>query len=189
MIEYQIDMNHGENDEKPHHQVVPVAHCKVSTHQGDNPGKQLWKPALAHGCIQAETGNCLKEKDQEGEEVGKTGQGIMSDGFERLLVVDVMMIDHPPGYLHLFRPEPDSLEPGKKIISFHQVGVSDLVQIWSLLGYKTELLLLVTRPEKIVWSMELSPPLRCAANRAIKLVTELCQNDFVSLERSQAPCI
>jgi hydrogenase maturation protease len=111
------------------------------------------------------------------------------DGFERLLVVDVMMTEHPPGYLSLFKPGADSMEPGKKIVSFHQVGVADLVQMWDFLGYKTELYFLVTRPEKIEWSTELSPTLRCAASKAVGLINDLCQNDFDSLERSQALCI
>ena len=89
------------------------------------------------------------------------------DGVERLLVVDVMIMDQPPGYLRLFKPG-SNIEPGKRIVSFHQMGVIELIQIWSLLGYEPELFFLVTQPGKMECSMELSPPLRCATSRAIE---------------------
>jgi hydrogenase maturation protease len=97
---------------------------------------------------------------------------------ERLLVVDVMMLDAAPGELRLLKPGPELQEPGKEIISFHQIGVLELVQMWGLLGYEPEMLFLVTRPEKIEWSTELSPPLQAAVERAIELIPVLCRESF-----------
>ena len=125
------------------------------------------------------------------KEAGVGGLNLLGDleGMERLVVIDVMMIDHTPGELYLYKPEKGFSEPGKKVVSFHQVGVTELVQIWGLLGHEPELLLLVTRPEKMDWNMELSQPLRAAADKAVKLIAELCQSDFTGLERSQLLCI
>ena len=125
------------------------------------------------------------------EEGGVGGFNLLGslEGIQRVIVVDVMMMDLDPGEVCLFKPEAGFGEPGKRIISFHQVGVTELVQIWSLLGYEPELFFLVTRPEKMEWSMELSPPLHSAADRAIKLITGLCRNNFARLERSQELCI
>ena len=124
------------------------------------------------------------------EEGGVGGFNLLGllEGVRRLVVVDVMMTDIPAGELLLFKPGLDFTEPGKRIISFHQVGVIELVQMWGLLGYKPELFFLVTRPEKMEWSMELSPPLCNAASKAIKLITELCWNNFTGFERRQELC-
>lgn len=101
------------------------------------------------------------------------------DGVKRLLVVDVMMIESPPGELRILKQEPE--EPGKRILSFHQVGVLELIKMSRLLGYEPEVLFLVTRPEKIEWSTELSPPLQSAADKASDLIQRLCM-DFLGKE-------
>ncbi len=101
------------------------------------------------------------------------------DGVKRLLVVDVMMQESPPGKLHVLTQKPE--EPGKRIVSLHQVGVLELIQMWRLLGHEPELTFLVTRPERMEWSTELSPPLQSAVDDAIELIQRLCA-DFT--ERS-----
>jgi hydrogenase maturation protease len=114
------------------------------------------------------------------EEGGVGGFNLLGslEGVERLLVVDVMMIDAPPGELRLFRAGPELKESGKSIISFHQVGILELLAMWRLLGKEPETVFLVTRPEQIDWGTELSPPLQIAAERAAKLIPNLCQEAF-----------
>ena len=65
------------------------------------------------------------------EEGGVGGFNLLGlqDGIDRLIVVDVMMIDKPLGEVLLFKPDATLVEPGKKIISFHQVGVLELAQM------------------------------------------------------------
>ena len=125
------------------------------------------------------------------EEGGVGGFNLLGylEGVKRLLVVDAMILDSPAGELLLWKPEPNFREPGKNIISFHQVGIIELVHMWGLLGYEPEILFLVTRPEKMELSMELSPCLRTAAEQAAKLIEKLCMNDFADLERSKDLCI
>ena len=124
------------------------------------------------------------------EEGGVGGFNLLGslDGIKRVIVVDVMMTDITPGDVLLFKPGPDFGEPGKRIISFHQVGVLELVQLWSLLGYETEVFFLVTRPEKLEWSTELSPAVQTAADKAVGLIKELSRDNFASLERSESLC-
>ena len=123
------------------------------------------------------------------EEGGVGGFNLLGslEGVDRLIVVDVMDIDIPPGGVRLFKPESCSSEGGTQIISFHQVGVLELLKMWRLLGHETEVYFLVTRPEKLEWGTELSPPVRQAAARAVSLVCELAADGFIALERS--PCI
>ncbi|MFC2005591.1 hydrogenase maturation protease [Chloroflexota bacterium] len=101
------------------------------------------------------------------------------DGVKRLLVVDVMIMDSPPGKLHLLRKKPG--EPGKQILSFHQVGVLEVLKMRELLGHKPEVILLVTRPEKMEWSLELSPQLQSTVDEASELIQRLCM-DFSGTE-------
>ena len=110
------------------------------------------------------------------------------NGVERLLVVDVMMVDAPPGELILMEPGPELNEPGKRILSFHEVGIMDLVKMWGLIGYEPKIHFLVTRPEKMEWGMELSPPLQNAVTRAVDMIKGFCDNNFKQLERSLEIC-
>jgi len=125
------------------------------------------------------------------EEGGVGGFNLLGylDGVERLVVIDAMMLDSSPGELLLWKPGPHFRESGKNIISFHQVGIIELVHMWGLLGYEPEILFLVTRPEKMEPSMELSPCLRTAAEQAAKLIEKLYVNNFADLERSKDLCI
>jgi len=125
------------------------------------------------------------------EEGGVGGFNLLGylDGVERLVVVDAMMLDSPPGELMLLKPGPNFRESGKNIVSFHQVGIIELIHTWGLLGYEPEILFLVTRPQKMEPSMELSPCLRSAAEQAAKLIGNLCVNNFADLERSKDLCI
>jgi hydrogenase maturation protease len=107
------------------------------------------------------------------------------EGVERLIVVDVMMLPSPPGELKLIKPGPELAEPGKIILSFHQVGVLELVKMWGLIGYEPETMFLVTRPQKIEWGTELSPPLQLAVGKATEMLQELCTN---FTKRSQRLC-
>ncbi|MFA5316175.1 MAG: hydrogenase maturation protease [Dehalococcoidales bacterium] len=113
------------------------------------------------------------------------------DGIRQLLVVDVMMMmDAPPGEIFFFRPGPELSEPGKTILSFHQVGVLDLIKMWGLLGFEPDTYFLVTCPEKMEWGMKLSPSLETAAERAVALIRELCVTGLdTGVGREKHPCI
>jgi hydrogenase maturation protease len=122
----------------------------------------------------------LKEVELPGqvrvEEGGVGGFNLLGllEGVKRLLIVDVMMLDSPPGELNLFESSRKLEEAGKHILSFHQVGVPELLRMWSLLGYEPETQFLVTRPERIEWSTELSPSLQIAADKAVEWIQHLC---------------
>jgi hydrogenase maturation protease len=121
------------------------------------------------------------------EEGGVGGFNLLGhlEGIERLIVVDVMMIDYPSGELRLLKPGAELREPGKTILSFHQVGVLELVQMWGLLGHEPEIEYLVTRPEKIEWGTSLSPSLQGAVAGAVKWLAELCLDNAPVSERSK----
>jgi hydrogenase maturation protease len=111
------------------------------------------------------------------------------EGVSHLIVIDVMVMDAPPGELRMYRQGPELAEPGKVMLSFHQVGILDLMQMWSLIGIEPETYFLVTRPLKMDVSMELSPPLQIAANRAAEIVKEMAYHGINEPERRTYPCI
>ena len=99
-----------------------------------------------------------------------------------------MMANIEPGELLFFKPGPGFCEPGKNIISFHQVVVLELVKMWELLGHELEVFFLITRPEKLAWGMELSTPVQSAANKAVHLLHRLIRDNFSTPERSISLC-
>ena len=130
----------------------------------------------------------LKDTELRGdvrvEEGGVGGFNLLGslEGVKRVIVVDIMNRDIPPGDVLFFKPGADFSEPGKRIVSFHQVGVLELVQMWGLLGYKAEVFFMVTRPQRLEWSTKLSPEVQLAATKAVKMAKELCQDNFARLQ-------
>lgn len=124
------------------------------------------------------------------EEGGVGGFNLLGslEGVTRLIVVDIMILDIPPGELLLFRPGENFSEPGKNVVSFHQFGVIELVKMWGLINCRPETFFLVTRPEKLEWGMELSPPVETAADKAVRMIKEMFLDDFTRLERSVSSC-
>jgi hydrogenase maturation protease len=124
------------------------------------------------------------------EEGGVGGFDLLGslEGVDRVIVIDIMAADLPPGEIRFFKPGPGFGEPGKRTISFHQVGVLELVQMWGLLGHQPEIYYLVTRPLTLDWRTELSPPVQGAAAKAVKLIEEMSADNFASLERSYGLC-
>jgi hydrogenase maturation protease len=120
---------------------------------------------------------------EEGGVGGFNLLGTLGD-IQRVIVVDVMMMDLPPGDICLFKPGPDFRGPEKNIVSFHQIGVLELVQMWGLIGKEPEVFYLVTCPERLEWSMELTPPVAIAVEKAVDLLDEICNDSFAALERS-----
>jgi hydrogenase maturation protease len=121
------------------------------------------------------------------EEGGVGGFDLLQhlEGVKRLIVVDVMILDSPPGELRILEPGPEVSEPGKVMLSFHQVGVLDLIQMWGLINPQPEIKFLVTRPQCMDWAAGLTPPLEQAVDRAVDIVRELCDNFNI---RSQGLC-
>lgn len=93
---------------------------------------------------------------------------------EKLLVIDVMMTDIQPGELRLIGSDRMPGEPGKQIISFHQIGVLELMHLAELVNCRPEVTFLVTRPKKMDWSLELSPALQSAVDKAVEEVKNWC---------------
>ena len=104
------------------------------------------------------------------------------EGISKLIIVDIMMTDKPAGELVFFKHGKENLEPGKRVVSFHQVGIQELLQIGELIGHKPEVFFLVTAPQTLDWSFELSPQVQAAAVKAAEMLREIALDDFRNLE-------
>jgi hydrogenase maturation protease len=105
------------------------------------------------------------------------------EGVTRLIIIDIIALEKPPGELFLFKPGGTSIEPGKKVVSFHQVGVLELIQIAAVIGYEPEVFVLATPPETMDWSFELSPALSKAADAAALFLKNMADEHFVGLKK------
>jgi hydrogenase maturation protease len=119
------------------------------------------------------------------EEGGVGGFNLLGllEGVKQVIVIDAMMIDLPPGEVLFFKPGANFNEAGKRIISFHQIGVPELVQMMGLIDYRAEVFFLVTRPQRIEWSTGLSPAVQLAVTKAVNMIKELSKDNFARLER------
>lgn len=111
------------------------------------------------------------------------------EGIERLIVIDAMITDLPFGHIKIIRPDAGLREPNKRAVSFHQVGIIELIKIWGLIHPEPDLYFLIARPFTMEMSMELSPEMEIAAVRAAGLIIELCGDNFAGLERRQSLCL
>ncbi|MGI2336773.1 MAG: hydrogenase maturation protease [Dehalogenimonas sp.] len=94
------------------------------------------------------------------------------EGVERLVIVDVMITDLEPGEIGWMEMDASFNAPNKTDLSFHQVGIVELLQIAELVGHKPKVQFLVTRPEKLEWSFELTEATRQAADKAVAYLVE-----------------
>jgi hydrogenase maturation protease len=111
------------------------------------------------------------------EEGGVGGFDLLGvlQGIEKLVVVDIMMLPLPPGEIKVFEPGNPPKEPGKAIVSFHQIGVLELVNMWSMMGNEEpEVTFVVTCPQTIDWGTELSQALKPAVEKAADTIKNLC---------------
>jgi hydrogenase maturation protease len=124
------------------------------------------------------------------EEGGVGGFNLLGllDGIKRVIVIDAMNIDLPPGAVRLFGPVSNPGRTEHPIISFHQVGIPELARLWGLLYEKAEVYFLVTAPQTLAWSTELSTAVQEAAVKAAGLINELCQENFSGLGKETVPC-
>lgn len=118
VIEHQIDMYDGEEDEEPHQEMMNLPCHQVATHQRDRPGKQLRECRLAHLGVQSEARNALQQESPERTEVDQAGQGIMTDTFDRLVLnhqdIDLDDFQH---FLPLRFLQRDEVCPAGKAVS------------------------------------------------------------------------
>jgi len=110
------------------------------------------------------------------------------DGVTRLIAVDVMISDVPPGEIFILDTKGLS-EPGKRAVSCHQIGILEFLQMAELIGYRPVAFILGTRPVSLDWGTMLTPPVEKAARLAVDFLKRMCLNNFCGIEGGVLKCI
>jgi hydrogenase maturation protease len=116
-------------------------------------------------------------KVQEGGVAGFDLLGSFQD-IDRIIVVDVTTIDVPPGEIAFFGLNSKLASANKTNLSFHQVGIIELIQIAGLLNRTPKIDFLVTNPQKMEWSFDLSPEVQKAADKAVLFLKEMFSGNY-----------
>lgn len=92
------------------------------------------------------------------------------EGVDRLIVVDIINSEKPPGTTFRFRPQDIETVSAKKI-SFHQVTLFDVLHMAESSG-KTprDIIIIAVQPKEVNWGMELTDELKKKIPEIIKLV-------------------
>ncbi len=108
----------------------------------------------------------LKEKDSFDETLvdfidgGTFTQDIfyLFEGYEKLLVLDVVRAGHPPGTIYSL-DEDDLVKNEKQVLSLHDVDLLDSLNMAAMRGHRPTLKVVGIEPEKINWGTEMTPTL------------------------------
>lgn len=94
----------------------------------------------------------------------------LMEGYDRVIVVDAVEAGAEPGAIFKFRPEDLAAMPNVQLISFHQVGLMDVLQLAESVGQRPEVVIIGVQPASLNWGTELTPQLQDAVPRVIEFV-------------------
>ena len=103
--------------------------------------------------------------------------GVVSHAFiplfreiDRLIVVDAVEAGDAPGSIFRFTPG-DMAFGSERMVSLHQIGLIDVLQMAAWSGAKPETVIIGVQPKNVsAWSLELSPELGAAIPKVKALV-------------------
>ena len=80
------------------------------------------------------------------------------EGYEQVLVLDIVRAGHPPGTLYSL-DEDDLVKNEKQVLSLHDVDLLDSLDMAQMRGHRPKLKIVGIEPDKIDWGTEMSPAL------------------------------
>ncbi|MDR3288593.1 MAG: HyaD/HybD family hydrogenase maturation endopeptidase [Peptococcaceae bacterium] len=101
-----------------------------------------------------------------------------------LILIDAVNAQSDPGALFRFQPEELSVFPPEFQVSFHQVGIIEVLSVAKLLGNAPQTLIYGIQPKSLEWGMELSAEVRAVFPRLLRLVT----GEIASIRRDGRFC-
>ena len=94
------------------------------------------------------------------------------DEVDFLIVVDAVNAKTEPGAVFRFRPMDLRVLPPEYEVSFHQVGIIEVLNMAKLLDQAPESLIFGVQPANMEWGMELTPEIRAVFPRLKSLILE-----------------
>jgi len=80
------------------------------------------------------------------------------EGYEQVLVLDIVRAGHPPGTLYSL-DEDDLVKNEKQVLSLHDVDLLDSLDMAQIRGHRPKLKIVGIEPDKIDWGTEMTPAL------------------------------
>lgn len=89
-----------------------------------------------------------------------------------LIIVDAVNAHAEPGALFRFQPEDLHVFPEKYEVSFHQIGIIEVLNMAKILGQAPRTLIFGIQPKSLEWGMDISPEIQALFPRLADLVLE-----------------
>jgi hydrogenase maturation protease len=87
-----------------------------------------------------------------------------------LIVVDAINAKSEPGALFRFHPGDIQIFPEEYEVSFHQIGIVEVLTMANVLGHAPQTLIFGVQPKNLDWGMEVSPEILALFPRLADLV-------------------
>lgn len=97
-----------------------------------------------------------------------------------LIIVDALNANAEPGALFRFQPGDLQVIPEQYEVSFHQVGIVEVLTMANVLGHAPKTLIFGIQPKSLEWGLEISPEIEALFPRLTELVLE--EIDFIRRE-------
>ena len=102
-----------------------------------------------------------------------------------LIIVDAVNAKAEPGALFRFHPDDIQVFPEKYEVSFHQIGIVEVLTMANVLGKAPQTLIFGIQPKSLAWGMDISPEIEALFPRLAEFV--LREIDFIQNEGKFAP--
>lgn len=87
-----------------------------------------------------------------------------------LIIVDAINAKSEPGALFRFQPGDLQVFPEKYEVSFHQIGIIEVLAMANVLGHAPQTLIFGVQPKSLDWGMDISPEIQAQFPTLIKLI-------------------
>ncbi|MCB8818269.1 HyaD/HybD family hydrogenase maturation endopeptidase [Desulfosporosinus shakirovi] len=87
-----------------------------------------------------------------------------------LIIVDALNANAEPGALFRFQPGDLQIIPEQYEVSFHQIGIVEVLTMANLLGHAPQTLIFGIQPKSLEWGLEISPEIEALFPRLSELV-------------------
>lgn len=96
-----------------------------------------------------------------------------------LIIVDAFNANAEPGALFRFQPGDLKVIPEQYEVSFHQIGIIEVLAMAKVLGQAPQTLIFGIQPKSLEWGLEISPEILALFPR----LTELVRNEIDFIQR------
>lgn len=101
-----------------------------------------------------------------------------------LIIIDAINAKDEPGAIFRFEPEEMKILPDRYEVSFHQVGILEVLAMANILGNAPQTLIFGIQPKSLEWGLDLSPEILEVFPKIKKFVL----NEFKSIEEDGRFC-